>query len=93
MNSEKSTPRLFPPTPGWSPDGHRIQALLEYSRGLDKVWIYGALQGNNGKTLTLTAPARNTVDYLTLLNAIERAYPTGELYLVTDNLASHKSGP
>jgi hypothetical protein len=30
---------------------------------------------------------------LALLNAIERASPTGDLYLITDNLASHKSGP
>jgi transposase len=74
-------------------DGHRIKAPLEYSRGLDKAWIYGALQVSTGKALTLTAPARNTVGYLALLNAIERTYPTGELYLITDNLACHKSGP
>jgi Winged helix-turn helix len=24
------TPRFFPPAPGWSPDGHRIKAPLEY---------------------------------------------------------------
>lgn len=48
---------------------------------------------SNGKALTRTAPARNTVGYLALLNAIEHAYPTGDLYLITDNLASHKSGP
>jgi hypothetical protein len=27
-------PRTFPPAPGWSPDGHRVKAPLEYSRGL-----------------------------------------------------------
>ncbi|HEY7416705.1 MAG TPA: hypothetical protein VH593_16085, partial [Ktedonobacteraceae bacterium] len=32
-------PHAFPPAPGWSPDGHRIKAPLEYSRGHDKVWI------------------------------------------------------
>ena len=36
--------RTFAPAPGWSVDGHRIKAPLEYSRGDDKVWIYGALR-------------------------------------------------
>jgi transposase len=31
-------PRTFAPAPGWSPDGHRIKAPLEYSRGSDKTW-------------------------------------------------------
>jgi hypothetical protein len=34
-------PRTFPPAPGWSPDGHRIKAPLEYSRGPEKTWVYG----------------------------------------------------
>ena len=37
-------PRTFPPAPGWSPDGHRIKAPLEYSRGSDKLWVYGGLR-------------------------------------------------
>jgi hypothetical protein len=37
-------PRTFPPAAGWSPDGHRIKAPLEYSRGTDKTWVYGALR-------------------------------------------------
>ena len=32
-------PRNFPPAPGWSADGHRIKAPLEYSRGREKVWV------------------------------------------------------
>src|SRR5918995_1155226 len=28
-----ATPRFSPPAPGWSPDGHRIKAPLEYGRG------------------------------------------------------------
>src|SRR6478672_10745034 len=36
------TPRNFPPAPGWSPDGHRIKGPLDYDRGLEKVWVYGA---------------------------------------------------
>ena len=26
-------PRSFPPAPGWTPDGHRVKALLDYGRG------------------------------------------------------------
>jgi hypothetical protein len=29
-------PRSFPPAPGWTPDGHRIKAPLDYSRGMEK---------------------------------------------------------
>ena len=37
------SPRTFPPAPGWPADGHRVKAPLEYSRGPDKAWVYGAL--------------------------------------------------
>jgi hypothetical protein len=87
------TPRTFPPAPGWSRDGHRIKAPLEYSRGLDKVWVYGALRVSDGHALTLTASSRNTAGYLRLLNAIDQANPKGDLYLISDNLASHTSYP
>jgi hypothetical protein len=86
-------PRTFPPAPGWSPTGHRIKAPLEYSRGQEKVWVYGALRVRDGQDLTLSAPSRNTAGYLRLLEAIERANPTGKLALIMDNLSSHTSGP
>ena len=87
------TPRNFPPAPGWSPDGHRIKVPLDYERGLEKVWVYGALCVHDGQVLTQTAPARNTAGYLALLQTLDHAYPQGDLYLVTDNLSSHTSGP
>jgi hypothetical protein len=37
-------PRTFPPAPGWSTDGHRSKASLEYGRGEQRVWVYGALR-------------------------------------------------
>jgi hypothetical protein len=86
-------PRTFPPAPGWSPDGHRIKAPLEYSRGLEKVWVYGALRERDGQALTFTAPSRNTAGYLRLLQELDRANPHGPLYVITDNLSSHKSPP
>jgi hypothetical protein len=87
------SPRTFPPAPGWSPDGHRIKALLDYGRGPDKVWIYGALRPRDGQALTFTAPSRNTAGFLCLLEEVARANPEGELYLIADNLSSHSSGP
>ena len=87
------SPRTYPPTPGWSPEGHRIKASLEYSRGPEKVWVYGALRVRDGQALTLTGRSRNTEGYLRLLQAVERENPRGDLYLITDNLSSHKSPP
>ena len=87
------TPRTFPPAPGWSPDGHRIKAPLNYDRGLEKTWVYGALCVRNGQVLTQAAPARNTAGYLSLLQTLDHAYPHGDLYLIADNLSSHTSGP
>lgn len=87
------SPRTYPPAPGFSPDGHRIKALLEYGRGPEKVWVYGALRVRDGQALMLTRRSRNTEGYLRLLQAVERANPSGELYLITDNLSSHKSPP
>jgi DDE superfamily endonuclease len=51
------------------------------------------LRVRDGQALTLTAPARNTVGYRTLLDAIAAANPDGELYVIGDNLGSHKSPP
>ncbi len=87
------SPRTFPPAPSWSPGGHRIKAPLEYSRGPEKRWVYGALRVRDGQALTFASSSRNTEGYLRLLRAVEKANPTGDLYLITDNLASHKSPP
>jgi DDE superfamily endonuclease len=87
------TPRNFPPAPGRSPDGHHIKVPLNYDRGPQKVWVYGALRVRDGQALTLTAHSRNTSGYLDLLQTLDRSQPTGDLYLIADNLASHTSGP
>jgi len=86
-------PRTFLPTPGWSLTGTRIHAPLEYSRGPEKVWVYGALRVCDGQALTLTTRSRNTGGYLELLEAIAAANPSGDLYLISDNLSRHKSPP
>ena len=87
------SPRIFPPAPGWSRDGHRIKAPLDYGRGPDKVWVFGALRVRDGQAVTFTAPSRNTAGYRQLLDALAAANPAGALYVIADNLASHKSPP
>jgi transposase len=85
------SPRTFPPAPGWSLDGHRIKAPLEYSRGPEKVWVFGALRVKDGNSLTFTSRSRNSKSYLKLLKKIERAIPQGLIYLIADNLRIHDS--
>jgi hypothetical protein len=55
------------------------------------VWVFGALRIEDGKSLTFTSRSRNSKGYLKLLQKIERAIPKGLIYLVADNLKTHKS--
>jgi DDE superfamily endonuclease len=66
---------------------------MDYGRGEEKVWVYGALRVRDGHEFTFTAPSRNTLGYLTLLTQLDAANPDGELHLVSDNLSSHTSAP
>jgi transposase len=84
-------PRTFPPAPGWSPDGHRIKAPLDYGRDPEKTWVYGALRVRDGKALTRCAASRNSKGYIALLADIEADNPSGDLFIITDNLSSHSS--
>jgi transposase InsO family protein len=84
-------PRSFPPAPGWTADGHRVKALLDYGRGPEKTWVYGALRVADGQEVTMTAPSRNSVGYQRLLAAVEAANPAGTIMVITDNLSSHTS--
>ena len=84
-------PRSFPPAPGWTLDGHRVKAPLDYSRGPEKTWVYGALRVGDGQEVTMTAPSRNSVGYQHLLTTVEAANPDGTIMVITDNLSSHTS--
>jgi hypothetical protein len=87
------TPPAFPPSAGVSRDGHRIKAALEYSRGPEKVWVYGALHVRDGHELTLSARSCTTAGYLRLLHAVDSANPQGDRYLIAGKVSSHTSQP
>ena len=84
-------PRTFPPAPGWSPGGHRVKAPLDYARGPEKTWVYGALRVTDGQAVTMTAASRNSVSYQKFLALVEKANPRGNIVIITDNLSSHNS--
>ncbi|MFJ8313895.1 MULTISPECIES: transposase [unclassified Streptomyces] len=84
-------PRTFPSAPGWSADGHRIKDELDYSRGPEKTWVYGALRVRDGQEVTMAASSRNSVFYQQSLQLVETANPVGDIYVVTDNLSPHNS--
>jgi hypothetical protein len=84
-------PRTFPPAPGWSGDGHRIKTPLDYSRGPEKTWVYGAIRVRDGQAVTLTASSRNSLYYQQFLEMLEQANPVGDIHVITDNLSSHNS--
>jgi transposase len=84
-------PRTFPPAPGWSPDGRRTKKEIDYSRGPEKTWVYGALRVRDGQELTMTATSRNSAFYQQFLQLVEDATPVGDIYVITDNLSPHNS--
>jgi hypothetical protein len=84
-------PRTFPPASGWSADGHRIKAPLDYSIGEEKVWVYGALRVRDGQEIARCATSRNSKGYIALPTNIEVANPIGAIFVITDNLSSHNS--
>ncbi len=55
------------------------------------MWVFGALRVGDGKSITFTSRSRNSKGYLKLLEKIERSIPQGAIYLIADNLTTHKS--
>ena len=83
--------KQYAPPAGWSEDGHRLKHQESYETSWGKVWVYGGLRVNDGQALTFPAARRDTAGYLCLLGAVEQANPEGEVYVIADTLASHKS--
>jgi hypothetical protein len=55
------------------------------------VGLWGGCRIRDGKEITRCAKPRNSTNYIALLRDIEAANPTGDVYMITDNLSSHNS--
>ena len=64
---------------------------MDYERGPEKTWVYGALRVRDGKVVTRCAASRNSKGYIARLSDIEADNPTGDIYVISDNLSSHNS--
>ena len=74
--------------PRWSE--HRPRVSPDYGRR-DKVWVFGAFEPQTGCALTVCADGRATAPFINLLDQIVHIWPTGDLVLILDNLAAHKT--
>jgi hypothetical protein len=71
--------------------GTASKSPLDYSRGPEKTWVYGALRVRDGKELTRCVASRNSTNYIALLEEIAVDNPKGDIFIITDNLSSHNS--
>ncbi|MEU7688690.1 hypothetical protein AB0B67_46040, partial [Streptomyces spectabilis] len=70
---------------------HRIKAALDYGRGLQKTWVFGGLRIRDGYEVTMAAPSRSSVCCQQFLQEVERANPTGMIWIVAGNLSARHS--
>jgi len=68
-------PRLRVPTPGQNA----------------KRAVFGALDARTGQLHHLVGPRKRAVDFLAFLEQLARAYPSGPVVLVPDNVATHSA--
>jgi hypothetical protein len=64
---------------------------LDYGRGPEKTWVYGALRVGDGQAVTMTGPSRNSLGDQQLPVAVEAVNPGRAIVVITDNLWSHTS--
>ena len=61
-------------------DRHRIKSEVDYGRGPEKTWVYGALRVWDGHQVTMAASSRNSAFYQRFLQKVEAANPVGDIY-------------
>ena len=76
------------PAARWS--AKRPPLTPDYGRRA-KAWVFGAFEPQTGVALTCCAAGRGAAHFLTLLNQIVAHWSQGEVILILDNLASHKT--
>ena len=53
--------------------------------------LWSGCRVRDGKEITRCAASRNSKGYIALLTDVEAANPTGDIYVISDNLSSHNS--
>jgi transposase len=76
------------PAPRWCESRPHLKP--DYGRRA-KVWVFGAFEPRTGHALTLCTDGRGAIHFIDLLEALVKQWPTGELILILDNLAAHKT--
>lgn len=76
------------PTARWS--AQRLPLTPDYGRRAC-VWVFGAFEPRTGIALTCQAPGRGATHFLPLLDQIVQHWSEGDIILILDNLASHKT--
>lgn len=71
----------FGKRPGYSPNYGK--------KGI--VWVFGAFEPATGEALTVCAPRRRRTEFIAFLDALVARWSEGELILIMDNLAVHKT--
>lgn len=64
---------------------------MDDSRGPEKTWVDGALRVCDGEELTKCAASRYSKGSIALLSDIEADNPSGDIFIISDNLSSHSS--
>jgi transposase len=70
--------------------GKRAILAPDYARR-GAVWVYGALAPATGWAFTQSLPARDGASFVAFLDALEEQAPPGTLYLLLDNLNTHRT--
>ena len=78
------------PGPSWSDDTQRPHFRPDYAR-YGYRWAFGALAHRSGAVFVETAATRDTVAWLHFLDGLETFAPSGDAYLIVDNLSLHCS--
>jgi transposase len=72
----------------WHDRRPKIEA--DYGRR-GKVWTFGAFEPHSGQALTWCADGRTSANFVTFLNQIVATWTTGTIFLILDNLSTHKT--
>ena len=56
-----------------------------------KVWTIGAFEPSTGQALTKCYDRRNSPSFLDFLTLVDVAWPNGEVFIILDNLSTHKT--